>query len=707
MPKISFREVWHAIVRWSWIPVVTFLIGVIVMYIYVSKKPEMYTAWGTLNIAKNTPQVFSESSVGAGEEYDLEKMNTVEQGLLSSTVLLRVAKKHNLAADPQFLQAKGEPEALIHILSKRLNVELVKGSRLMSITAEDTDPERAKMIVEDIFTEYENWKNGESSVLMERVNAGLTSEEKRLRKKMDDSEKLLRNYREEHLVIGLNGVQETGQTGKLATLTQELSTATANRLRLESQAQSMRADTKKEGSSTLAARGDRGSLVLNLENQIATKEADFAKLKQRYLQKHPAYIEANEELKRLNKDLQSVTDEAETALTNDLKTAQMRERELQRMVIEAKQAAVADEASREEFAQLTRAAEIDRRLYSQVATRLQETQIGAVLNNASYLSWNDRPLTPVWPSGPNKKGFVLVGAFLGLMFGTMVALLLSLTDPRVREPSAVERKLRLPLLASLPLYSRQEVRDLSVEGDGIATLNRPAHLARYTATPRHETDTMQSLLFSSSFEGDGKSLCVMKCARTMVKQGFRTLVIDADFSDAGLSREYDRQRGGRHGLAAYLMGEAEPAEVLFETGLPGLWFLPTGALKSDSGDLLAGPGLRRLLDAITPMFDRVIFDMSAALESDDVQAVTRFVDASYIVTQKGRGKYSNLKETLEVLQSSGGNVAGFIWNEASLLRRRSDVAPVIEPVTYPAEVREVSPRGQNQPMPAPPTEAVG
>ena len=173
----------------------------------------------------------------------------------------------------------------------------------------------------------------------------------------------------------------------------------------------------------------------------------------------------------------------------------------------------------------------------------------------------------------------------------------------------------------------------------------------------------------------------------------------------GLSREYDRQWNGRHGLAAYLMGEAEAAEVLFETGLPGLWFLPTGAIDGDKGDVLSGPNLRHLLEAISSMFDRVIIDMSSVLVSDDVQAVARFVNSIYLVAQKGKGKYRDLKETHETLYSSGGQVAGFIWNEGGRRRRSSDLGPVIEPVDYPAEVREVSPRGEDEPMPVPVYEA--
>lgn len=700
MPKIDFREVLNAVIRWCWIPVVCFIIGAIGMFYYVSTLPVLYTSYGSLYIKTKAPEVFSGNPLAQEGSNDLEKMKTVEQGLLSATVLLRVAEKHNLASDPLFQAGGLEPQAILDTLSSRVSIELRKGTRLMDIQVKDTDPQRASLIVESIVEEYEDWQDGGRSDLVTKTTAQLAAQEQRMREKMVESEKRLQEFRAENSVLGLSGDQERLQTSKLELLNQELSTAENERLRLDTQFRALAARPDGVSAPNLAARGERGQLVLALEGDIAAKKAEFAKIKERYKYKHPTFIEADNELKRLEQSLAQVLAEAEAGLENDLKVSLSREKELKGLVEEAKTDAINDEGIREEFSQLTRAAEIDRNLHSRVAMQLQETQIGAALS-ASFLSWDAHPLVPVEPSAPNKLGLVLVGCFLGGLLGTGLALLFAISDPRVREPSALERKLRVPMLARLPVYGRDVINDLSVSGDGMAMLNRPAHLARYTPTPREGEEQMQSLLFASPFDGDGKTLCVMKCARTMVKQGYRTLVIDADFSSPGLSREYSRQRAGRHGLAAYLMGEAEPAEVLFETGLPGLWFLPTGGVEGDSGDLLSGPGLRQLLSAITPMVDRVIFDMSSALECDDVQAVARHIGATYLVAQKGKGKYRHLKETGEILVSAGANVTGFIWNDGGRRRRRGDRGPVIEPVSYPSEVREVSPKGENEPMPAP------
>lgn len=667
---------------------------------YISKLPVLYTSYGSLYIKTEAPAIFAGNSLGQEGSDELEEMKTVEQGIKSATVLLRVAEKNDLASDPLFKEAGLEPQAILHTLESRVSVDLRKGTRLMDLSATDTDPARAARIVEDMVTEYEIWKDGGRSETVTKATAQLSAQEKLVRAKMEASQKRLQDFRDNNLVLGLSGMQEQGQTSKLEMLNQELAAATNERLRLEGQFRMMAAKPKGAKAPMLSPLGAQGQLTLGLESQIAVKKASFARIKQRYKFKHPTYIEEENELKALEESLAQVEEEAKAGLGNDLAMARSREEELQELATDAKTVAMSDEGLREEFAQLARAAEIDRNLHLKVATQLQETEIGAAVSS-SFISWDSRPLVSIWPSSPNKKGGVLVGCFLGGLLGVGIALMLALFDPRVREPSAVERKLRLPMLVRLPVYRSHVVSGLSVSGDGMAMLNRPAHLARYTPTPREGEEQMQTLLFTSPFDNDGKTLCVMKSARTMVKQGYRTLVIDADFSSEGLSREYSSQREGRHGLAAYLRGEAEPAEVLFETGLPGLWFLPTGAIEGDNGDLLSGPGFRQLLAAITPMVDRVIFDMSSVLKVDDVQAVARHVGATYLVAQKGKGRYRHLREALEILTSSGANVTGFIWNDGGRRPRRAHQGIVIEPVDYPAEVREVSPRGENEPMPAP------
>lgn len=686
IPKIDIGEILRAVRRRLWIVIVFMVLATAGAIYYIKTLPILYTSRGAIYIKTHAPQIFENDSLNGNESNDLEQMKTVEQGLLSSTVLLKVAEVHKLAEDPIYGAAGTDPQSLLETMYGRISVELRKGTRLIDINVEDTDPERAARLVTSIVDEYEAWKEGGRAELNIKASAELASEEVRIREKMEESAARMKGFRDLHPVLGLTGDQQRIFSSKLEALTRELSTATTERLKLESQYRELGTNTAEaKGTATLAAKGVRGGLAIDFERQIAAKKADFAVLKERYLHKHPLYIEAQTELERLEKSLAEVVGDAEESLEQELAAVRSREKELELMVAQAKDGALDDEQLREEYATLTKDAEIDRSLHSQVATRLQVTKIGSAMN-WSFLRWDERPFSASKPSSPAKKALAAAGLFLGGLAGFFLALLFELIDPKVREASAVERKLKMPKLASLPAYNRQVVSDLSVDAVAPEQLNRPAHLARYTFTPRDESEQMQTLMFTSPFDNDGKTFCALKCARTLVRQGYRTLVIDADFDSQGLSRAYSQQRPGRHGLSAYLIGEAEAAEVLFETGLAGLWFLPTGQVEGDSGELLASPAFRRLLEAIEPMFDRVIIDVASIMKEDDVQAIARHVGATYLVAQKGKGKYRDLKESCEVLRSSGAAVAGFIWNEGGRRSRRADRGPVIDPISFPRQV---------------------
>ncbi|MDP0489909.1 MAG: hypothetical protein Q7Q71_02515 [Verrucomicrobiota bacterium JB023] len=676
LPRIDFQEVLNACKRRCWVPVLFAFLGGALFWFHAARQPVLYSAEGSIRVKQSSPEIY-EGGIGSEDSRDLEQMKTVEQGMLSPTILLQLIEQFDLGSDPIY-QAEGDSQqALLSTLYSRLNVELRKGSRLIDIRILDSDNARAAEMVEALVAIYEEWKESGRAELIAKASVELAAEEERLRKKMEESESLLRDFREANPVLNLKGASGGQATGTMEMLNRELTAATTERLRLETEVKGL-GQSASDGR-MLAAKGEKGQLILELERQLAASETTFSQLQTRYKYKHPKYIEAKNEIDRLKEQIAKVASEAEQSLQRDFAAAAERERELERLVAGARDEAITEETLREKFANLSRNAEIDRALHADVATRLQKIQIGSSLNS-SILTWEAHPLVPEWPASPRKNLLLAAGIGLGGLLGLAIGLLLELLDRKVRERSAVERAIRVPELAALPVYDQATIKELSVDGAISKDRIRSLHLSRFTFTPRAENEQMEAVMFASAFEGDGKTTCVLKCARTFVKQGYRTLIVDADFRHEGLSQLYAQQMKHAHGLTAYLNGEAEAAEVLFETGLPGLWFLPSGKVDGNPADYLGGPGFKKLLEAVRPMFDRVVFDVSAVLSSDDVQAVARHVNASYYVARRGVGRYRDLQEAMDILHSSGARVVGFIWNEGGGKKGQKDEAPVIEPL---------------------------
>ena len=102
LPKIDFGEIIRAIRRRLWIVFVFVALALMGALYYVNKLPVLYTSQGSLFVKTRAPQIFQKNPLSGEESNNLEAMKTVEQGLLSSSVLLRVAEINNLASDPDY-----------------------------------------------------------------------------------------------------------------------------------------------------------------------------------------------------------------------------------------------------------------------------------------------------------------------------------------------------------------------------------------------------------------------------------------------------------------------------------------------------------------------------------------------------------------------------------------------------------------------------
>src|SRR5690606_33401486 len=96
--------------------------------------------------------------------------------------------------------------------------------------------ERAKLLVESLVAEYEAWTTERQQSITQLASEGLTREEVRLREKMQLSAEKLQEFRQSHPVPGLESPEGGGPIrDELGTLSAQLTTARAERLKLEAE----------------------------------------------------------------------------------------------------------------------------------------------------------------------------------------------------------------------------------------------------------------------------------------------------------------------------------------------------------------------------------------------------------------------------------------------------------------------------------------
>jgi succinoglycan biosynthesis transport protein ExoP len=678
LPKVETGRLFGMLLRRSWMVLLPVFFAAWAMFWFSSRLPKTYRAVGSVYVSSQAPLVLDIRAVAPEETRDLEQMRSVEQGLSATTLLMRVMEANGLKEDAAFAPVGTGEEAMVGKFAKGVSVGLRRGTRIIDITVEDTDPVRAKRLVESLVAEYEKWTSERQQAITRQASEGLAREESRLQERMEESAKKLQAFREKNPVPGLEG-SDSGSPVRdaLGTLSSQLTQAKSDRLRLEAEFETY---SKFDAASPDALAGiektERGSEVIAQVRALQLKEADFARVKERYLFKHPVYKEVANEIATLKKNLADTVRSAGQALEQRYRIAKENELKLSAEVSQARTTAVESEGVREQFRAMTREAEADRTLYASVSQRLRETTLAASVP-ASVLRWEDTPLVPEKPSGPNRIVFAAAGAFIGFIAGLALLLVACMSDRKIRNAAAAARATGTPLLVSVPAIENA--------GDGMVLMSDPASAGaeafrrlRVVLAPQPGSHTGRTVLFTSAKAGEGKSFCALNYATSLAMQGHRTLLLDANLRSPGLSRDFSEAGNSDSGLGGYLSGKIDPATACFATSLPNLYLLSSGAMRQDAAELLAGTRFPSLLEDAFRWFDRVVIDSPPVLAVSDALAIARYADRCCMIVRDGGSDRRDLRRAAELIRSSGGNLVGFVWNESSKQNRgSSSMGPVV------------------------------
>jgi len=664
LPKVESGRLLGVVLRRGWIVVLFALLGAVALYSFAARMPKTYRAYGSVFVNSQAPVILDIRAVAPEETRDLEQMRSVEQGMATSTLLMRVLQANGLDKDPDFAPKGTGPEALLGKFASRVKVELERGTRIIQIQVEDTNPARAKRLVESLVEEYQSWTNERQVGITKQASEGLKREEERLTERMTISALRLQEFRETHPVPGLEGIESSSPVrDSLSALNSQLTEATAARLKLESEFETYaKFDSSKPEALSGMESSERGTEVLAQVRAIQQKETEFSRIKETYLFKHPVYKEMANEIAAMKANLTETVRSAGQSLEQRYHVAKDNELKLSSQVAQARDNAVGIEGIREQFRALARESEADRSLHDSVAQRLRETTLAASVPS-SVLRWENLPMLPESPHSPRKIVYAAVGLFAGFMGGLMLLAGLELGDSKVRDPAAAARATGSPLVARLPRIQHA--------GDGMVLLSDPASMGaeafrrmRSVLAPPPGSSTARTILFTSAKAGEGKSFCALNYATSLAMQGHRTLLLDADLRQPGLSRQHIAGASEESGLGGYLSGKTDPAEACFTTSLPNLYLLSSGPLRKDASELLAGTRFPSLLEEAYRWFDRVVIDTPPILAASDMLSIARYADRTCLVVREQGSDRRELKRAADMVRSSGGSLVGFVWNES-------------------------------------------
>ncbi|MDX6611495.1 MAG: polysaccharide biosynthesis transport protein [Blastocatellia bacterium] len=739
--EFQLRDYWRSIRNHLWLiagiaAIVTFLAAV-----HMARQADVYEARSRVQVdsesyspalgASKGSTVYIEASI-----YDPEYFNTQVQILTSPALLRRVVKmldlEHNrnfldppspragsiwqtlarlagmggkekieqaeksaMPSNEKFLAASAasgsasETEEvnhyapLVNALQGMLAVDQVRKTRLIEIRCTHGDPQMAAKLVNAVADAFAYWNmeirtqtNSTTGTYLQRRIAELQSQ-------IRTGEEQLVNYSQNHQILSLDASQNT-VVDRLSGLNRQLLEAENDRKLAESTYRTSQAPGAAEA---LAEVGDK---------QLGESQSRLNELKQKRSQllleateESPEVKDVSRQIEVLEKQIQDSRGHAKLVLTTNLETryrqALAREDALRQSFNKQRAETVTQNEAAINYRILQQEIETNKNLLEGLLQRSKENDVtmAGTPNNIHVVDYAPVPKGAI---GPARRQAVMMALMLSVVFGVGLALFLEYLDDSINTPRDVERLLRLPAVAVIPMAGVSTTRRFLPKtkalqrrnGDGLAPellMNGEVHSAHAEVYRQLRTSVLLStagraprtLLVTSSVPAEGKTTTVINMATVLAQTGAKVLIIDADMRRPRLHVVF--QMDNADGLSTLLSSEMSEATMLDKVQQyqdTEIYLLSSGPIPPNPAELIGSPQMPQLLAIAEKSFKYVIIDSPPISSFTDGVLISSLVDGVLMVVHGGKTSRQVARHTRQMLQEIGARIIGVVLNKIDL-----------------------------------------
>ena len=658
--NFDFGHLYHLLLSKAWVIIlfVVLSLGAAIGYLFWAQK--IYSSRAVIEVEQGTPRVNNLQDFNANDAEDIkapEVLKTIEQALVSDTLLLRVVKANGLDKDPAFAPPKKDGSTyldseLVTRFKSRVGVTLRHGTRLIDIAVEDLDPKRAEQLAESMVKEFVDQSFEQKLGLSETASDYLRQEADHLKAKLQNAEQAVEKFREDHNAVSLEDKQNI-IVEKLKELNLKVTEAKSERLRLEADVATIKQGKVKTPEELLMLPSVAAlPVVANLRQELADKESKF---------------KAASQLTGLQESLNRTLLNAGNMVIKSYQATKTTEAKLTAALQEQEQAALELNKIAVPYNALVREVETDRALYESVLTRMKVTNVakGIWENNIRVIQ---SPMVAAKPVKPSKLKILALALVAGFVAGCGLVLGIDMADNSVRSIDQVETISGLSVLTSVPESKRKDLDKESVLTSDPASYEAEAFRSLRTALsflgPEKERKTV---LFTSANPAEGKSYCSLNYAVALAHTGLRTLLIDADLRRPNLSKTLLAESKPQ-GLTDCLTRHADILDCCKPTGIENLFLLPAGERASKPAELLASGDFAGLLNEAVLHFDRIVLDSAPVNAVSDTQLIAKDAQSVCFVVRAVKTPARAIIRACSLLAQAGSSPDGIVFNR---LPRRS------------------------------------
>lgn len=693
------------ILRRRWLPASLVLaLTTLLVTIYAIRQPPNYQSKAQVQIKKSTKSsgllegLSKLENLGGSGDSTLNNPMSTQAEVVKSLPIMQ-----DTINSLQLKDQRGEP-LTTEKFATNFKVTNLKGTEILEVSYQGPNREINQQVVNKVISLYVqrdlNAQRSDTRAARSFVEQQLPDVEAKVRK----AENNLRLFREKEGVVDLTA-EATKSVEIFTELSREITTTSG-----ELSAEAARVDRMKEVLGGDVQTNTRIGLVSEtpgVRDSLVSLQAVQKKLveeRARFTDNSPNVKDLQAKEQALKTDLQKRIKGTLIGGRNQSQIVDLQSKGIQESMIADYAKAVAEKSSLEkkleslksvaagysqriqklpqleqQMRDLGRGVEVSVTTYKTLLARLQEFKIAENQNtgNVSIVVPATLPSEKEKISAKLEQS-ISIGVLLGLILGTITALVLDSFDRRVK--TAQEARDLLPAFPVLGIIPGFEQKDLIVTTKllfGQSTnMHKSIHKNAGSDMEKEAFRSLQAnlrflnadnqvkvLVMSSSRPREGKSTVAANLAIVTSELGRRVLLVDADMRKPSQHRIW--RQDPSIGLSSVLTGQVSFDDALIELD-PNLYLLTAGIIPPNPVALIDSSQMGLLIAEWSRDFDVVIIDAPPLTVAADATILSKQANGLVFVCRPGVADKDSIDACNEILSQSGQNVLGMVLNDVKV-----------------------------------------
>lgn len=657
-------DYWQVIKNRYGVILLTLLLVFMTASVITYVMPKKYESYATIEVKprERTIEAIGGTMRASGPSMTPQFFGTEFEKIKSRNSLVRVIDNLDLVNKWGM-----DRETALRVLKGIVNTQNIRGTDLISIQVRHTSKEDARDITAEVARAYKEYRTDLEGKSIDRGINELRKAVREQEDKVEERRKVLTTisrtkdiiyYGDKEMSRG-SGFSEDQEAIHAMNMFTQLE---GEKMQMEAQIQSL----LKYDSEALLIYASGLDLP---DNIIKTIYPQYLELKRQIEgmkasglgDRHPTVVSNKRILDQMKGQLDEGVINLRTRLQGQLDMVVERLSKVEIRKKETKKDALERSIDTTDYVDAKRDFETDLALLENMKLKLITEEIAGELPNETIIVHDD-PVISDSPVSPNVTLNLVLGAVVGLVFGAGIAFFLEYLDTSVKSLEDVERYLQVPVLAVIP-------KDVGVlhKQNGMSPDAEAYRILRTNIEFNRKNPEDNAITIVSGGAGEGKSTTLVNLAYICAQGGYTTLMIDADLRRPRLHTFFDINNSV--GLTNFLTTELMLEDVILQTPVDNLYFMPSGILPADAAGILNSRRMSELIQDVKQRFDLVLVDSPPILGVSDASVLASEVDLTMIVVQHRKLPRNMLMRVKQAVENVGGNVIGVVLNNVDV---RSD-----------------------------------